>query len=556
MSVGTAKFYTMNGSLSGSVYPLFEDDQDLTEFKVSECDVRYAKGLQTRLDVPMFNGWEDVNVIELNDGFYWATSAKESTTFNGSVTYTCDYMAPTSLIRYGQRITASWHKAPKNVCPYLRNSITNDIMMISQEYDQLSSITCPDVEVDPFYDTHTFWLQVSGFDSNGKIKVFGCFVPYFEEMEGFHTDYYGNRIKAYNDGTNDLYYPNMDDIISDITGCCGLLAENIIDVSISRRCPYYMNQSGNYLTILSWNPQEEGTNGYVMYDLWGSTPNLGTVSDFVIVDFDVYNDNWQRGITQVAVRDWNNNVIMECSTMESDQLIIHFQEVYDIMGLYLKIWCNDQSIMIPEGHVPYQGSNWETYKAYQMNTDRMIMDNAILNAKENRDTQALSGTINSVIGGVSTGVMTGILGGNVAGAAVGGVTTLLGAAVNQWELNRAYDLQKMNAEFQREISKRQAVMQPETSYNLGYGLVYGYQNVHNPVKVCKMLPKNISDLRDYYDNWCFNYGYPAEGIIGIDADYGFYQGDLLDWWSTSLPKGQKFDRLNEIMKSGFKFITP
>lgn len=556
MSVGTAKFYNMEGSLSSAEYPLFEEYQDLSEFKLNECEIRYAKGLQTRFDVPMFNGWDTVNVIELDGEFYWATSARESTTFNGSVTYTCDYMAPTSLIKMGQRIRASWHKAPINVCPYLRDSITNDIMMIAEEYDQLDRITCPDVEVDPFYDTHTFWLQVSGFDANGKIKLFGCFVPYFEEMESFHTDYYGNHIKAFNDGTDDLYYPNVDDIISDITGCCGLLAENIIDISISRRCPYVMTESGNYLTLYNWNPDKEGTNNYVMYDLWSGPASLNTQSDFVLVDFDVYNDNWQRGLAQVAIRDWNNNVIMEISTMESDQLIINFQEVSDIMGLYLKIWCNDQSIMIPEGHLPYQGSNWETYKAYQMDTDRMIMENAISNAKENRDTQAVSGTINAIIGGVSTGVMTGILGGNVAGAAVGVTSGILGTAVNQWELNRAFDLEKRKAEFNRQISQRQAVMQPETTYNLGYGMVYGYQNVKNPVKVCKMLPKNISDLRQYYGDWSYAYGYPAEGIIDIDATYGFYQGELLSFANGLIPKGQRFDRLNEVMMNGFKFISP
>lgn len=555
MSVGTAKFYNMDGSLSEASYPLFTSGQDLTQFKLGEAEVRYAKGLQTRFDVPVFSGWESVNVIELDNEFYWATSAKESTTFNGSVTYTCDYMAPTSLIRYNQQVTASWHKTPVNVCPYLRNSITNDIMMIAQEYDQLS-ITCPDVVVDPFYDTHTFWLQVSGFDGNGKIRLFGCFVPYFDEMEAFHAEYYDTHIKSYNDGTDDLFYPNVDDIISDITGCCGLLAENIIDISISRRCPYTMQQSGNYLKLYNWNPDKEGTNNYVMFDLWNGPASLSATYDFIDIDLNSSTNAWQRGIAQVAVRDWNNNVIMEISTMEDDYLRVYFQVISDIMGLYLKIWCNDQSIMIPEGHLPYQGSNWETYKAYQMDTDRMIMENAISNAKENRDTQALSGTVNAMIGGVSTGVMTGILGGNVAGAAVGGVTSILGTAVSQWELNRAYDLEKRNAEFNRSISQRQAVMQPETSYNLGYGLIYGYQNLKNPLKVCKMLPKNINDLRTYYNQWAYIYGYPAEGVISIDADYGYYQGELINHLNSMIPKGQRFDRLNEVMMNGFKFITP
>ena len=540
--IGAIIFYRMRGSLSSGEYPLLSSGQDLSSYQVAQFPrVKYRDGMQVSVEVLAFSGIENANVAEIGERFYWVTEFRQRTAESSQYVVTLDYMGPTSLYRSGDSITGSWHKLPSNACPYLKDNVTNDIMKIlTSSYP--SDIDCPTF----LGDYPCFWIQITGYDGNAILQRYGCFVSYSTIRDEFNKGQVGM------DSTH--LYPSLSNIMTNITGCCGLLAENIVDISISRRCPYEFatveatDGRTVYVRLLDTAgtvavPTITGSLGFYLYDLENLLWPKITAS--VVISL----SSFRRAVGQVCVRDWNNNNIMEIPTMYSATLTVTFEVVPDIMGLYLKISCLDQVITIPEGHLPFRGSNWETYKAYQMDTDRMILENTLYNARENRDTQMISGTVNGVVNGISTGIMTGLLGGNVAGAAVGIASGAASVGVGIWENQRAYELEEHNADFQQNLSRRQAVSKPETSYNTGYGLIYGYQNIHYPLRVCVMMPNTITET--YYDNWVTEFGYPAEGKITVTAQMGFYQGKIVNGYG-----GMYADRCNEVFMNGFKFVSP
>lgn len=540
--IGTVTFYRMRGSLSSGEYPLFSSGQDLSTYQVASFPrVKYRDGMQVSVELPYFQGLESANIAEIGGAFYWVTEYRQRTAESNQYTITLDYMGPTSLYRSGDSIKGSWHKLPTKVCPYLKNAVTNDIMKIlSSSYP--SDIDCPTF----LANFPCFWIQITGYDGNGILQRYGCFVSYSTIRDVFNKGPVGMD--------SSHRYPSLSNIMTNITGCCSLLAENIVDISISRRCPYeYATVEATdgrtvYVRLLDAAgtvaiPTITGSLGYYLYDLENLLWHKITAS--VVISL----SDFQRAVGQLCVRDWNNNNIMEIPTMYSDSLTVTFEVVPDIMGLYLKISCLDQMITIPEGHLPFRGSNWETYKAYQMDTDRMILENTLYNAREIRDTQMISGTVNGVVNGISTGIMTGLLGGNVAGAAVGIASGAASVGVGIWENQRAYELEEHNAEFRQNLSRRQAVSKPETSYNTGYGLIYGYQNIHYPLRVCLMMPSNVD--ANYYSAWVTEYGYPAEGVRTVTAVNGYYQGQLVDTVG-----GMEQDRTNEVFMRGFRFVDP
>lgn len=538
--IGAITFYSMRGSLSSGEYPLLSSGQDLSSYQVAQFPrVKYRDGMQVSAEVPAFSGIENANVAEIGGRYYWVTQYEQRTAESNQYTVTLDFMGPTSLYMAGDDISGNWHKTPTNVCQYLKNAVTNSMMAIAETY-YLSDLDCPDMTS----DIPTFWVQVTGITgSTSIIKSYGCFVPYRTDadqldIEIVHAAYDTNK-----------YYPNAGDIIRDIKGSTGILAENILDISISRRCPYQTvtassGGSEDFVRLRgSTEPVEVGDYSMYMYDL--TQPQRFYKAEY---SHTISLTAMQRAIGEISLKDWNNNTIMSIPTNKGNPTITASIET-DMNGLYLAVSCQEQTIRIPEGKLPYIGSNWDTYKAYRMDTDRLIMENSIEAAKFNRETQQITGTVNGIISGVQTGIMTGLIGGNVAGAVTGIAAGVGSTMTSLWSADRAYQLERRQAEFQNDLSRRQAVAAPETQYSTGYGTIYAEQNINTPVKIALMMPYDIST--SYYDSWTAENGYPAEGIFDVTATTGFYQGKLI-----SGEGGMWYDRCNEVFMKGFKFVTP
>lgn len=550
MTIGNVKFYKMKGSLSSGEYPLFSTGQDLSTYLIHTASVKFAKGLQTVVKVPSFTGYETVNIAEMDGEFYWVTAWHESSTANMTIEFVLDFMGPTSFFRSTDTAKGSWHKTPSNVCPYLKNEITNGHMAIASSQ---SITTIPDLgftRIGSVPYIGGYWVQITGFTSSARttLKKIGLFMG-ANKTNGEPSE----RMVA---GSSGERYPSFDDLILNLTAETGIAADQVIDCSISKRCPYAMTA-----TLASTDPLGpiyywaylngassalvQTSAGHYVYDLSNYTPTEnGETITVTLTDY-------QRACGSVDIRDWNDNVIANIPMLGSTltfSVAIHS----DIGGVYTIIRCNDMQISVPEGKLPYIENAWETYKAYQMNSDRQAMENAIRYAAFNKDTATTTGTVNAISGGASTGVMTGAIAGNPAGAAVGILTSALGAAVNVYEQKRSYELSVMQARQSQKLTEKRAMDAPQTSYNVGYGLIYCYLNEHSSLRVCINEPYDTDS--SYYTAWCDQYGYPAEGVFSATIANGYYEGSLVSDADTK--SGMYWDECNKTFMNGFKFISP
>lgn len=552
MSVATARFYQMRGSISSGEYPLFTIDQDLSGFLVGSTDVKYAKGLQTVIDVPMFAGWEYVNVIEIDGQYYWATMSEESTTVNGSVTFVLDFMGPTSFFRRYATAKGNWHKLPTR-SGYMRQQVMNDVMKI-KDSEVFGSLICPE---------ECYWVQASGLDSNNEVQIYGFFVKYAGVGA---IDFYPDGV-AINASENKVY-PTVRDLFKSISDTLpGLTAQTLIDVSISKRCPFYFESGDadygtrNYIQLKltsggsAVEPTKVNTNGTYVYDLTPSNPLeiLGTLFNFASESVELDLSNYEIDCGTVSVMDWNKNSVMEIIPTDSDALTITANMYMDVSGVYTIITSGDQQITLTEGKIPYFESTWDTYRAYQMDTDRMAMNNAIEYARQQAELDAITGVMNTAINAATTGVMAGAVSGSgLAGAGVGIASQIAGTAVSLYASDRQRQLTELKAKNDYELSQKKAVQRPQTAYNTAYGIVYCNLNEKNPLRVTIAVPNHLDSA--YYAAWCGDMGYPAEGVKNVTIGYGYYQGKLLN--NAIEQTGMYWDRCNETFMNGFKFVTP
>lgn len=558
MTIGSVGFFKMRGSLSSGEYPLLNAGQPLTPFHLHTATVKYEKGLQTRVVVPFFTEWETANVAQIDGSFYWITQSKESTAHNGSAEMILDYMGPTSLFRYNDTVKGRFHKTATNECPYLKQEITNGIMGIESSV-AFSALDCP---ASQGTEVMAYWVQITGHKSDGTVKRFGFFLPY-------------NRVKKEISIYENVYadmpseppykrYPSFYDLCTDMSTLTGLTAEQIDDVSISKRCPYKVESrestwTGTYgkiyqLRITANNgtpvdPNFPGAGSY-MYDI-EALYSVNTIPDTNTQTLTLSLSDRQRAISNISIMDWNRNSVMMIPTNRGATITIDAEVHADLSGIYTIIKAYDSQITIPEGKLPYFGNTFATYKAFQMDADRTAMEFALENARYNKETStvvSMANTASSALSGVTMGALTGNLTTALTGL-IGGATS---GAIGFYENDRAYDLAVMNAKQAEELSRKQAVNQPSSGYNVAYGLIYCYLNEKSALIAAIESPTNATDA--YYESWCEENGYPAEGSRTVRIIEGFYKGMLLS--ESSEQSGMYWDECNKVFMRGFKFVSP
>lgn len=531
--IGDISFYRMRGSLSAGEYPLFSRNQDLSSYLVETVQrVKYRGGLQVSVELPYFSGLESANVANIDDDWYWVTDYRQKTAESNQYILTLDFMGPTSLCRLNDATTGSWHKTPSNLCPYLKNSVANSHMRASRAI--ATAMDLPKASANYSY----YWIQISGYQQNNEIKKYGAFVSF--------SVYYGADA-AGEHATSTIRYPSLAMLLQSLsTYAPGLTASTVLDFSVSKRCPYDYLVDSDGIRILSpggspITPSAGSDPSIKMYEL--DTYILEDQQKSVTITLSAM----ERAIGEITLRDWNGNDLVQMNNGDNPITVL-ITTHSDISGIYTTFKWGDSFISIPEGKLPYLENNYDTYRAYQMDTDRMMMSNTIENARfsaiTDREVAKMNGAINAAQG-LAMGMMTG----SIMSSAVGTVAGMASYAVGGYAAGRALQLTAMQARQNNELSMKQAISRPQSSYNVAYGLIYCYLNEFNGLQILVNMPNNID--ANYYDAWVQEYGYPAEGVMTISIGTGFYQGKLI-----GNVGGMRFDRCNETFMNGFKFVSP
>jgi len=584
------RFYRMKGGLTSGEYPLFSTGQGLTEYLVHEASgVKHTQDIQQVVKVPRFEGYNAVNVCEIDGLYYWVTAFHENTIEQSSIRFVLDLMAPTSFIRKGDTLTGIWKKSP-----YISNNrrmkqpVSNDVLKETRSV-AFDTITMPSDAAEKMGSNvpdKVFWVQIS---SVAQKLVLGCFASYrdaypFAQPGGQPS--YTKNVWAVRQGyaptSINPYYPTINEILTkiyDITGQT-LTAEQVDNISISDKCPYsyshevidtrtqssqpnrwtlhYWLNSGSY-----WN--QPGS--YYFYDLAGSPPTPAMKTKTVTLS------EMEAVAGNVVIRDSIGNTIMTvpCEYVGTDgSLTISYNTYSDMSGLYTNYQCGVIKETRPEGKLPWIGSAVATYNAYSWDSDRLALQYANNDAKRGFETdwnyymgqaqidmrrsqRSLDESSIMAFGSFITG---GIFSG-AGGQLVSNYFTqqhLKEDAIEDQsllakKLEGAYSNLMQHNEEQFNLTQKRAISQPNPTYNTGYGMTYCHNALFKPCRVSVDLPANITD--DYYNNYISEFGYVTEGKIDMVMQEGFYSGSLL---SDGQLVGLYFDELNKDFMRGFKFV--
>ena len=553
MTIGTANFYRLRGSFSSGEYPLLATGQDLSSYRLNQATVKYAAGLQTEVTVPMFTGYQDVNVIELDGSYYWATAWRESTTYNGSVTYTCDYMAPTSLIKSGQVINAYLDRSPTYITKYLSDDWTKGRLVLSDPHE--IGYRMVDSSNNPMY-----WIQITGVDTNGNFKRYGLFasVPI---QDDYSEPYIYTQLPALQSGGTVGSYPSIYEVMSNIASFTPFTASTVKDISISARAPYdyfiKVVQSGTFTyrcPVLGDSSQsvtyiaasKNGSGNLLTYDI-GSIMNDANFKQMVRTT--TFDDSDMLRLTgNILIRDYNMNIVG--SFPVSEGLSLSVQTYCDYSGIYTIISNGYRRLTVPEGHLPWAGTGWDEYRAYQLAGDRQAMDNAIAYAERERYNTALGGLGEGIVSGALTGAFAGSVGGPV-GAGIGLITGGISSIATTIGANTAYEIETGKLRDEQALRELRAKTSAGSGYSVAYGLIYvALTAIEFDLCAGIATPIDVSDnvLTAYIDR----VGYPCEGLQQVAAVPGFYKGFVPA--TVDMGKGMFFNELNRIMRQGFKFV--
>ena len=346
-----------------------------------------------------------------------------------------------------------------------------------------------------------------------------------------------------------------------LAACTGIEAERVLDFSASPRCPYKMEVTGSYYTLSASSPSVHSAYGE-MYDILNDGVNA-----------DTQHHEWNETIAltdspelcDISLRDYNGNAILSLNpnsadyTVDSDGVYsykITFRTTADISGIYTEIGLlNGIKTVITETKLPYVSNTWETYKAFQMEGDRTIMENTIRYAsmqaeidKQNATSQAISGAVGSI---TTAAIMAPFSGGaSLAAAAAGLGGTGASLYTDMLAIDRKRDMEQMQARDTYELSKVQALAQPQTAYQAPYGTIGCYWQLWRPIGVA--VCSNMSYLSDYAKDWFKWFGHRSQGVSYAALNEGYIRGQLISAPGIPLPYGKRFDELAKTLSLGIR----
>lgn len=504
--------------------------QSLTAYTVKSIEGRYTEDLQQTITVPEFSGWGECNMMRIGDVLYWIIDSRTSTDTARSIRFEISACGPSSLLHKGDAIKGIYSRLPTNECTYMMRSVISSALVYSRDVDLPKLPT--------YNGKQVFWVQISSTrDPFGEtpredtINRLGVFVAVGSDL--------GTMISL-SDGVG--YYPNLRDIISN-PEYLGLTASTITDISISCRCPYTVSMSGNTITaggVTANYTSTAGTAQFKAYALDHLTSPLPTTAQTVAVTLSAI----ERGNGTITLRDEDGSNLADLSGSWGDTITATVQCVADFTAIYTFITINGYNFTIQEGHLPWVGSSWSEYRAYSLAYDRQSMENSINYANQRVAVRVAEGAASA-----STNLALSAAGGTPASMVTGLASTFASTALSTWAAYKEQSIYEAEQRASQRLAERRAMGQPGTAYNTGYGLIYCWLCNVQPANIQVEMPAQLTEAMDA--DYAANFGYPAENVRTYAMRAGFIQGRMLD---NSITRGRLFDRTNDALQRGIKFV--
>lgn len=602
--ISDLQFYKLPASIASGEYPLFSDSTDLTPYLIHTIkDVKISADLDQDRTVPTFEGYETASMVKTSAGWYWIVGVRTSTMYNDSIVVSMHYCASSSMIKTGDSIKGIWTRRSKALGydVKVQQAISNSPMMMSNRKTQLPYMYAKtQFGTDNVSDTESkiYWVQItsSNYIKNDQTVVKGHITRYGTfALNGNVTNSLYGYLAWDTSGDKDYVpaYPRIGDIINNIDATLGIESSSVLDISVIPICPYEFESfdvvhTGPFVPGQP-EPENEWVNQYTVLKYeqninkpWigkdvsievGAIPGQTTTKTF---KFRVYNLDYNWGIEplsteiynlrdredtlsftlsdmelnlgQLQVRSWEGNIIASLPVVSKTNTI-YVNYISDSTGLYtlLRHVESKEHVIINSAKLPYLGSQWETYRAYSLDTDRKALEFAQAQYDKQFQMNMASAVFNGVVGaglGAASGGSAGAIGagvGAIGGLASGVASGILGKEMNDMKLRQDQQLTEMRLR-----------ASPATTYNTAYGT--------NQLDLIKKfgggidiaMPANLSN--DEFNRYVDEFGYPTEGVQTLTIGAGYYKGRVLAQQNNKVFSGIRFERLQEEFNNGLKFV--
>lgn len=541
MPVATVKFWSFPFGSGSGIAPVFGNthmpdmtDPDHPVLLETLTKKAVFDDAVTGMIVPRYTGWQKCNAVSFeitgdDPLWYWVRDARRSSDTSESLRYSLSLIAVTSELKIGDTVTGDWSRLPNRTQVLLGQDVPNTSMIRTRK------VSLPKIH-GPVNTSKYFWVELTATKSfetqwdiglqkwvvtctHDRVTKYGCFITDF-----ISVDYTVNPQTT-------AIYPSLSSLINNPTLLFGgygtsdtMSSNDIVDISISERCPYaYTEGMHSYTPLMTPNgsaiypsrAKADGSDiGISMINLslgsWQEHPDTNITTS-------ITDDELTSG--EMYLIDTQGNRIMTLNRNRSmDSINVRTMSEYG--RIYTKYTMPDGTVIFDEeGHLPYIGSAWLDYIVNERNYDRQMMQLNI----EKQKTDAIQGGIESTLGGMIGGALIGGPVGAVAGA-VGSAAGVVGTAITT-ERNIEYtrDQQKAKENFIRG--------QSASSYNIGYGINYIQKSMQDIGGFCVSMPDIDSSILTAIAS---RRGYPADEYSAQAIGEGFHQGTL-----TNVPEANR-----------------
>jgi len=477
-------------------------------------NVKVSEELDFVLNIEYFDNYSKVNIIKVEDRYYDVLAVREISRKSSVLQFTVTYNPISSLLTSGSSLYGWFERTPTKIYPSARINIATDTLKQSR-FISLDNIQ----QVGTLNDYYVQIVSRSGSSEKTEpstLTMYGTFVQYYSRHPAAAVE---PALMTTKDSSK--YFPTLGAIINDIDEKLGIVADEIVDISVSARCPWdFKYESQNKYDFLKNNGDvltpdfdNDGRNGKVIINGSGIGRKLATPSTITLTDKERYTGT-------VNIVSQTGNVIATIPTEyfgPDNTLYYRWQTYADYTGVYTIVTYANQMVIIPEGKLPWVGDSWATYAARSMEFDREAMLHAVQNSREQLYIDIASG----VSGAILTGTVGAASGsgpiGVGAGIAQAGIDIVTAAARQQ--------MAERDIRFQQQLLEARVKAAPSSHYQTSYGLDYMRASDYGQRLGIRIdTPANLTD--EDFNQHMAQFGWPLNRLATVGITDGYIKGQL------------------------------
>ena len=501
-------------------------------------NVKVSEELDFVLNIEYFDNYSKVNIIKVADRYYDVLAVKEISRKSSVLQFTVTYNPISSLLSSGSSLYGWFERTPTKIYPSARINIATDTLKQSR------FIALDDIhEVGRTGDYYVQIVSRSGASvstESSTLTMYGTFVRYPPEHPAGMLE---PTLKPTEDSSK--RFPSMKAIINDIDTALGIVADEIVGIHVSARCPWdfkyvspnsydFIKSTGNVVT-----PQfdDNGRNGKVRINSSTCARKSETASTITLTDKERYTGT-------VSIVNQTGSVIGVIPTEYFDRynkLNFTWQPYADYTGVYTIVKYSDQMVIIPEGQLPWVGDAWATYAARSREFDREAMLHAIQNSRDQLNIDIASG--------VSGGILTGTVGAASGSGLLGLFGGIAQAGIDIWTSTAQQQMTERDIRFQQQLLEARVKASPSNNYQTGYGLDYLRASLYDMGLGIRIdTPANLTD--EDFNQHMAQFGWPLNRLATVGITDGYIKGQLYNMDGYGLMG----ERLREEIASGCKIV--